>query len=84
MVKKRAIRTFAPFRYATSALRTFTRGQAIFLLLLLAACVIGLILFKVGMLVGLIAGVTAFYIIDLSLTLILSIRALGYSGEEGG
>ena len=82
MVKKRVIRTFAPFKYASSALQTFTLGQTIFLLLLLVACVLGLIFFKVSMLVALIAGVTAFYIIDLSLTLVLSVRALGYPSEE--
>jgi cellulose synthase/poly-beta-1,6-N-acetylglucosamine synthase-like glycosyltransferase len=54
----------------------------VFLLLLLLAIVAGLFFFKVNMLVGLITAVMAFYVIDLCLMLLLSIRSMGQINEE--
>lgn len=76
------VRMFAPFRYELSALRTFTPGQLVLFAVLASACILGLVLFHTGMLVGIIATLTAFYISDLFVTLALSLRSLGRAGEE--
>ena len=85
MVKNRAVKTYAPFQEELSSLRTFTFGQTIFFLLLLCLCVFGLIIFKLNMVVWLIAAATAFYLIDLFMTLILSFlsfKSIGHLNEE--
>ena len=82
MVRGRPVRIFAPFHYETSALRTFTIGQRIFFALLLVAFVIGLILFQVGMVVGLIACITLYYIFDLLLMFVLYLGTMKQSCEE--
>jgi cellulose synthase/poly-beta-1,6-N-acetylglucosamine synthase-like glycosyltransferase len=82
IVNGRVVRTFAPFHYETSALRTFTVGQRIFLLLLFLAIVTGLILFPIGTVIGLIASITTFYVVDLLLMVVLSLRTLDKSCEE--
>jgi cellulose synthase/poly-beta-1,6-N-acetylglucosamine synthase-like glycosyltransferase len=82
IVKGHPIRTFAPFHNETSAFKTFTVGQIVFFALLLLTLVTGLIFFKVGMVIGLIAGITTFYIFDLFLMLALSLRTLDHPCEE--
>jgi cellulose synthase/poly-beta-1,6-N-acetylglucosamine synthase-like glycosyltransferase len=81
-MKNNVVRTFAPFQSGFSALKTFTTGQVVFLLLLLLVTVSGLLFFKVHMVVGLITAVMAFYVIDLCLMLLLSIRSIGQVNEE--
>jgi len=80
-VASREVRTFAPFRNDLSALRTFTPGQVVVLVAFVIACSLGLIFFKTNMLVGIIASLTAFYIGDLFVTLVLSIRSFERTGE---
>lgn len=82
LIDGKEVRMFAPFRYDLSALRTFTRGQIATLVVLVSACILGLVLFHTGMLVGIIAVLTVFYIGDLFVTLALSLRSLGRAGEE--
>ena len=82
MIDNREVRTFAPFRYEFSALRTFTFGQTATLSALLLALILGLIFFKLNVVVGMLASVTTFYIGDLFLTLCLSAFSLARSGEE--
>lgn len=82
IVKGQVVRTFAPFHYETSALRTFTVGQRGFFALLFLAIVVGLIFFHVEMIIVLIACITIFYLFDLLLMVILSFRTLGESCEE--
>jgi len=85
MVKNRAVKIYAPFKQELSSIRTFTFGQTIFFLFLISLCVFGLIVFKENMVVWLLAATTAFYLLDLFMTLILSFlsfKAIGQVSEE--
>jgi cellulose synthase/poly-beta-1,6-N-acetylglucosamine synthase-like glycosyltransferase len=81
-MKKKIVRTFAPFQQGFSALRTFTTGQSVFLLVLLLVSIAGLLRFKVDMVIALITAVMAFYVFDLCLMLILSLRSTEQSSEK--
>jgi cellulose synthase/poly-beta-1,6-N-acetylglucosamine synthase-like glycosyltransferase len=82
IVRGRVVRTFAPFHYGASALSTFTIGQRIFFVLLFLGIATGLYFFRVEMIIGIIASLTVFYIVDLLLMVVLSLRTLDHSCEE--
>lgn len=82
MVKGRQIRTFAPFRQQHSALQTITSGQAIAIVALLLAGVVGLVTLGMKMVVGVMAVITVFYLGDLLLSFLLAARTLSWPAEE--
>jgi cellulose synthase/poly-beta-1,6-N-acetylglucosamine synthase-like glycosyltransferase len=81
-VRGREVSIFAPFCHKYSAQRTITRGQLCVLGLLGTAGVLGLILYRVEMVVVTIAAVTVLYFVDLLMSFLLSVRTLKMSAEE--
>ncbi len=72
---------FAPIRRYASARQTFTRPQLAALALLLALWLAGLYGFHLTALVVTVALITAVYVGDLLLTMLLAVRTLGDSPE---
>lgn len=81
-IQGRRVRTFAPFDTKTSAFKTFTVGQVVFFTLCLMTFVLGSLFFRVGMAIVLISFITVFYIFDLLLMFVLSLRTLDQACEE--
>ena len=81
-VKNQEFRPFAPFRPATSAYKTVTRGQVVVLGAILLGCGLGLALYGLEALMVLIAIITLLYLSSLVLDFLLSMRALNRLTEE--
>src|SRR6266581_3402829 len=81
-VKNQEFRPFAPFRPATSAYKTVTRGQVVVLGAILLGCGLGLALYSLEALMVLIAIITLLYLSSLVLDFLLSMRALNRLTEE--
>lgn len=77
----RTVRAFAPFRRQWSALQTLTSGQKVFLSVLAATIVIGLLFWEPQTAVILMAVITTFYMSNLLLTFLLSLHTLNRPAE---
>lgn len=75
------IRTFAPFNEKTSAIRTVTPGQIVFLVVASCVWLISLNAFGIAVLVGTIGALIVFYLLDLLLNLFVVLRAMKSSPE---
>lgn len=81
-VGEQKIRTFAPFRPQYSAFQTFSFGQIVTIVCLGLACLLGLIIFQLGMVTFILGLLTLYYLSDMLLSLVLSSRTLVHSSEE--
>jgi cellulose synthase/poly-beta-1,6-N-acetylglucosamine synthase-like glycosyltransferase len=75
----RELKPYAPYRPQFSASETLTSWQIGSLLVLVLGMIVGLVVLGSNLLVGLIAAVTAFYLLDLVLQAALAVRTLNRS-----
>ena len=81
-VEGKELRPFAPFRQTFSAYKTLTRGQVVALSLMALGTMLGLVLYGVGLVIAVIALITAVYLSALIMDFILTALALNQSTEE--
>ena len=81
-VRGQEIVTFAPFQLHLSALRTTTPKQTLILWMILAIYILSLVFYSVTGLIVIVAVTTAFYIIDLLIYFLVSMRVFNQATEE--
>jgi cellulose synthase/poly-beta-1,6-N-acetylglucosamine synthase-like glycosyltransferase len=82
MVEGKELSPFAPFRQTFSAYKTLTRGQVVVLSLIALAIALGLVWYRLGMAIAIIAVVTLFYLSTLIMDFVLTLRAINRPIEE--
>ncbi len=81
-VGKKEVAMFAPFRRKLSALQTFTTGQVVALSVIGLLLMIGLLVFRLGMLTAVIGVINVIYFCSLILSVSMAIRSLRDTPEE--
>ncbi len=81
-VGQQEVAIFAPFRPKLSALQTFTTRQVVAICIIALLWVAGLLVFRLELLTGVIAAVTAVYFFNLIIDVSIALRAFRNAPEE--
>ncbi|HLL80843.1 MAG TPA: glycosyltransferase, partial [Ktedonobacteraceae bacterium] len=81
-VGKQEVAIFAPYRPKLSALQTFTTRQVVAISLIALLWVVGLLVFRLKLLTGVIGAITAVYFLNLLIDASVALRAFRNAPEE--